>query len=161
MPPEFSLSAGLLNLLPAIRRFLGSGPLVLILCFRAAERVTRAFVRLWRCFKTRCPLSLLIEVRRFEDLMDAASESLLERGGFSTQNSVKASWLLFERRRANGMVSVLGHDSFEERFTENKKGMNDDHQIYRQQPSIPILLPKKLLTVKKKTRNVGPVSNSC
>ena len=63
-----------------------------------------------------------MEVRRFEDLIDAASDSLLESGGFSTQNSVKASWLLllerrrasgtllFDRRRASGMVSVVGYD---------------------------------------------------
>ena len=94
-----------------MRRFFGSGLLVLVLSFRAVERVVRAFAMLRR-LSTRCPFSLAIESRRFVEQMDAASpliDSLLERGWFLLQKSVKASWLLFDKRRANGMVSVFCH----------------------------------------------------
>jgi hypothetical protein len=107
--PPFSLLMFVRDLLRVVRCFFGSGLLIFVLSVRIVERVVRAFAMLRR-FRTRCPFSLAIDSRRFVEQMDAASpliESLLERGWFLLQKSVKASWLLFDKRRANGMVSVF------------------------------------------------------
>ena len=109
--PSFSLLVR--DFLRARRCFLASGVLIFIRFFCTVECVVRAFarLRLWlRRFRTRFPLSVAIDSRRFVEITDAVSpllESLRERGRFLVQNSVKASWLLFDKRRANGMVSVF------------------------------------------------------
>ena len=108
---SFSLSTPPLDLLRVVRCFFGTGLLGFILSFRSEERVVRlgTLRLLLRRFKTRCPLSFEIESLRFAELIDSASplvEYLLERGWFLIQNSEKASWLLFDRRRAKGMVEI-------------------------------------------------------